>query len=69
MPDDFVTLSKVEVGVDSNSGAAFHCKIGDEWFFVPYSQVRARHINKQVHGEDSIEVARWLAEKNGWPST
>lgn len=65
MPDDYVTIEDVEIGIDTDSGLAFHCKINDEWVFVPYSQVRARH-NSKNQGCDSIEVARWLAEKNGW---
>lgn len=63
---DYVTLENVEVGIDSNTGAAFSCKINGKHEWVPYSQTRARHINKRVHDADSIEVKRWLAEKNGW---
>ena len=63
---DFVTIEYVEIGIDTDSGLAFHCKIKNEWVFVPYSQVRARHIQNRNQDGDSIEVERWLAEKNGW---
>ena len=62
----FVCISGVEIGKDSASGLAFACEIDGETTWVPYSQCRARHINKKLCGADSIEIPAWLAEKNGW---
>lgn len=66
MPTDYVTIEGVECGIDSNSGAAYSCEIAGKHYWVQYSQTKERHINKQTHNSDSIVVARWLAEKNGW---
>ncbi len=67
MPDDkYVRISGITIGEDSASGLAFSCEIDRETVWVPYSQCRNRNINKKVKGEDSIEIAAWLAEKNEW---
>lgn len=64
--DEYVRITECRVGSDSESGKAFNCKIDGEWVWVPYSQCKARHINQKVHGEDVIEVSKWLADKNEW---
>lgn len=66
MPDNFVTLSNVEIGIDSPSGLAVRIRFEGEWEWVPYSQLRALHRDKRVVGNDSIEVAAWLAQERGW---
>lgn len=67
MPNDqYVRISGLTIGNDSQSGLAFSCDIDGETVWVPYSQCRSRDINKKVKGEDAIVIAAWLAEKNGW---
>ena len=63
--DDYVTIAGVDIGMESNSGKAVSVKINDEWHWIPLSQVRAMHKNSRVHDEDSIEVSRWFADKEG----
>lgn len=64
MSDKYVRITDCEVFEDSESGKAFRCGINGNLVWVPYSQCRARHINKKVHGDDTIEVTAWWAEKN-----
>lgn len=64
MANKHVKIENVDIGADSHSGLAFSCKIEDKHYWVPYSVCRARHINKQVHNMDAIEVEAWWAEKN-----
>ena len=66
MSHGYVKLTGVEVGVDSNSGAAVSVEINGEHCWVPYSQIKSITRDKRVHNNDTIEVASWLAEKNGW---
>jgi hypothetical protein len=61
---DHVRVENVEIGVDSNSGKSFNVKIDGLWLWCPYSVIRKREINQQVHGEDAIEVERWWLEHN-----
>lgn len=63
---DYVTLTEVEVGRESPFGEAVRVKIGNVHHWLPLSQVRAIHRNTRVRDGDSIEVARWLADKEGW---
>ena len=64
--DMYVTIENVDIGVDSNSGAAVSIEINGEHHWVPYSQIKALHRDTKVHGNDKFEVKLWLAEKNGW---
>ena len=64
--DMYVMIENVDIGVDSNSGAAVSIEIDGKHCWVPYSQIKALHRDKKVHGNDKFEVTLWLAEKNGW---
>lgn len=62
---EYVKLEEVTIGSDSDSGLAVLVTINDKSEWVPYSQIKSltRTHNK---GADTLEVARWLAEKRGW---
>lgn len=59
----YVLIKDCEVFEDSSTGKAFQCGINGNLEWIPYSHCRARHINKKIHGGDSIEITVWLAEK------
>lgn len=63
---DTVTLKNVDVGIDSTSGKAVSVEIDGVWKWIPYSVVEKIERNQRVHGEDSIVIARWFAEKEGY---
>jgi hypothetical protein len=58
-----IEFSDVEVGDDSASGKAVRVKFGDDWKWVPYSQVKKITRDQKTVGQDKITVTQWWAEK------
>jgi hypothetical protein len=60
---DDIEFTDVEVGNDSASGKAVRVKFGDDWKWVPYSQVKKIERDPKTVGQDKITVSKWWAGK------
>lgn len=57
----YVDILNVKIGSESQD--AVHVCINNKWHWIPFSQMTRMTKNPQAEGQDSIRIAKWLADK------